>query len=118
MKISKLVVVLSLCLFSIQTTLAQVNPKSEEYMQVLVVYKGFKTTIFTISAAGEIEEQKTNSVSDGFAVKPDKVANVQLEIQALLNEYAKNGWLLRTVSNLSGEGIITSSYYLAKALDE
>ncbi len=118
MKISKLYLLLCLGFFVTQTTLAFQEPEPKVYMQILVVYKGFKTTIFSISASGDVEEQKTNSVSDGFTIRPDKVATIQLEIQSLLNKYAKEGWVLKEISNLSGEGIVTSSYYLEKNLEE
>lgn len=117
MRITKLVLTLCLGLFITQA-IAGESSEIEQYMQVLVVYKGFKTTILTISASGEIEKQKTNSLSDGFSIVPEKVANIHLEIQTLLNEYAKDGWVLREISNLSGEGVLTISYYLAKTLEE
>lgn len=117
MRVTKIVLTLCLGLFITQA-MASESPKTEQYMQILVVYKGFKTTILTISATGEIEKQKANSVSDGFSVNPDKVAKIHLEIQTLLNDYAKDGWVLREISNLSGEGVLTISYYLAKTLEE
>lgn len=118
MKITRLVLILCIGFLLTQNTMAAESAPIDEYMQVLVVYKGFKTTIFTISVSGEIITQKTNSVSDGFSVRPDKVANIHLEIQMLLNQFAKEGWVLKQISNLSGEGVITVSYYLAKTVEE
>ncbi|MEM9053622.1 MAG: hypothetical protein AAGC47_16325 [Bacteroidota bacterium] len=107
---------LVLLLFSTTLIYSQDQEHLEEYMQVLVVYKGGKTIVTELLPTGEIKEVKLKSVSNGFGFSADKVALVQIEIQNTLNNLAKEGWQLINISNLQSGTLITTSYYMKRNL--
>lgn len=85
-----------------------------EYMTISMTYKGIKTNLYVIDENGKMEERRLKSIATGFGISADKVAGIQVEVQAVINELAEQGWKLSSISNLNLENFLIVNYYLER----
>ncbi|CAN5362970.1 hypothetical protein BH09BAC1_BH09BAC1_10010 [soil metagenome] len=84
------------------------------YMNLCIMYKGIKSTMYVIHPDGTNEEVRMKSIANGFGVSFDKIANIQSDILTKLNELRGQGWAVDQVTTISNEGFIVTTYLLKK----
>lgn len=100
-----------LMLSSLAPVLAQTN---SPYMNLCIMYKGIKSAMFIIHPDGNKEEVRMKSISTGFGVSFDKIADIQLDVLTALNDLKVKGWEVAHVTTISNEGFVVTTYLLHK----
>ena len=87
--------------------------QTHEYMTISMTYKGIKTKLYIIDVNGRVEEQRMRSIS-GFGISADKVAEIQLDVQGIINKLADEGWEVDHVSNMNLDNFLIVNYLLRR----